>query len=341
MGESPRLSVIVPAHGERARLLRRALASVGAQEYRPLELVVIDDGCSEATAAVIVEMRSELEGLAVAVQTRRLVGTPPGPAAARNAGLDLAGGSLVAFLDSDDYWEPGLLSALTALFGRQPDCAVVFCGNYEHDEDGRVARVRPMGLPGEAEEGRLTRPLDQFVTIFPYQTSAALVRRSVLDQVGRVDETLALWEDADLWYRLAKEYDFAYLREPLSHFQNHGANITQGRLTDGSDWFLYQAMVSLRYLDDVRDPRAREALIDRITRSQLLLRRKLLRSGERDPAIQGVVDQRVGTVPLRLRIGRRMMALPLWFGRGYATAETYGGRVAALVRTSQASEARG
>ena len=107
-----------------------------------------------------------------------------------------------------------------------------------------------------------------------------------------------------------------------------------GRLTGGSDWCLYQAMVSLRYLDDVRDPRARATLIDRITRSQMLLQRNLLRSGDRDAAIQRVVDQRVGTVPLRFRIGRWMMALPRWFGQWYATAETYGGRVAALVRTS-------
>jgi glycosyltransferase involved in cell wall biosynthesis len=335
VGDSPLVSVILPAHGERAQLLRRALASVGAQGYRPVELVVIDDGCSEATAAVIVEMRSELEGRGIAFETRRLVGTPPGPAVARNVGLELAGGSYIALLDSDDYWEPGLVTALTALFARQPECAVAFCGNFEHDEDGRVARVRPMGLAGDGEEGRLARPLDQFMTIFPFQTSAALVRRSALDQVGRFDETLALWSDADLWYRLAEQFDFAYLREPLSHFQNHGANITNGRLTGGSDWFLYQALVSLRYLDDVRDPVARQVVIERITRSQLLLQRKLLRSGERDPAIQRVVDERVGTVPLRLRIGGRVLGLPLWFGRGYATAETYGGRVAALVRTSQ------
>ena len=101
--ELPRIGVVVPYFQREAGLLHRALSSIAVQEYRPVQVVVVDDGSPRSAAdEITATLRCELPGLTVICQPNR------GVAAARNAALDAMAPevSAIAFLDSDDYWQP-------------------------------------------------------------------------------------------------------------------------------------------------------------------------------------------------------------------------------------------
>src|SRR5215210_1948797 len=106
---TPRVSVIVPTR-DRLTMLRRALAGVQAQRFGDFEVIVVDDGSADETAEWLRSRRTDI----------RLVTstTPGGAAAARNRGLDSARGELVAFLDSDDIWQPSYLDEQVAHLDR-------------------------------------------------------------------------------------------------------------------------------------------------------------------------------------------------------------------------------
>src|SRR2546425_8625651 len=121
MGESELVSCIVPVfNGE--HYLREALESILQQTYRPLEIIVIDDGSTDNSAVVVASYGEQIIYL-------RQVNS--GPAAARNRGLQEARGEFIAFLDQDDLWHPEKLARQMARFKTQPE--LVLCITYAQD----------------------------------------------------------------------------------------------------------------------------------------------------------------------------------------------------------------
>ncbi len=291
---TPLVSALIPTHN-RAMLLEAALESIAAQKYRPLEVVIIDDGSTDDTPQVIARATSRFEERGIQVRPCRL-DSKSGPAAARNEGLRAAQGSLVAFLDSDDLWHAGFVETLAALLERHSVCGAAFTGITTIDEDGHVTGVRDQGILGDTPEGELATPIDLLAIRFPFVTLATMARRTVLDDVGPFDESLALWSDADLWYRVAKKYDFAYTRTPLTSHRTHSGNITSGRLRGDATWLYYQLRVNLRHLPDVRDVEARKIFVAKIQHAQLMLQEQLLREGRREPELETVLGSNVGRI---------------------------------------------
>ncbi len=187
MLNAPLVSVIIPTF-DRAATIRRAVDSVLSQDYEPLELVVVDDGSRDETADL-------LTPLAQAGRLTLLRQTNQGVSAARNTGLKASAGPLIAFLDSDDEWLPGKVAAQVDFFRRNP-AAVLVQTQERWMRGGR--RVNP---------GRrhLKKAGDIFLESLPLcliSPSAVMLRRSLLDEVGRFDETLPAAEDYDLWLRV-------------------------------------------------------------------------------------------------------------------------------------------
>jgi hypothetical protein len=175
-GRDPELvSTIIPVYN-RSDLLREAVASVLAQTYRPIEIVIVDDGSSDDTAAVAKDLaRSNPESIVVIQQHNA------GPGAARQRGMEVARGSFIQFLDSDDLLLPGKFAAQVGALRQQPDCQISYGPSLEENHSIHpVQRRGPMRGTGQVR-----------ATLFPHllverwwTTSCPLYRRDLLDRIG-------------------------------------------------------------------------------------------------------------------------------------------------------------
>jgi len=175
-GRDPELvSTIIPVYN-RSDLLREAVASVLAQTYRPIEIVIVDDGSTDDTAAVAEAMaRSNPETILVVHQLNA------GPGAARQRGMELARGSFIQFLDSDDLLLPGKFTAQVEALRQQPNCQICYGPSLEENHAIQPVRRRgPMRGTGQVRS-----------TLFPHllverwwTTSSPLYRRDLLDRIG-------------------------------------------------------------------------------------------------------------------------------------------------------------
>ena len=127
-GSAPAISVVIPTHN-RETMLCRALASVFAQRFAPCEVIVVNDGSSDATAVQLVKFA---DTRLRAIHHQR----PLGAAAARNAGLALARAPIVAFLDDDDEQLPGFLAETVHAHSMAPRMDLVWTGVIFHQPDG-------------------------------------------------------------------------------------------------------------------------------------------------------------------------------------------------------------
>jgi glycosyltransferase involved in cell wall biosynthesis len=213
---TPLISVIT-ASKNYARFLPQALGSALAQTFSNWELIVIDDGSTDDTAAVIQPFLAD-ERIRY-VKSDRL-----GQSRAKNLGLALSRGEFVAFLDADDVWVPTKLERQMPLFD-DPDVGVVFSRRSLIDEAGQ-----PLPLRSEPPFPRGRVLNDLFVRNFVC-FSSAVVRRSVFERVGRFDESLDLAIDYDLWLRVAKHFAFDFVDEPLVKYRTGHGNLSK-RLSD-------------------------------------------------------------------------------------------------------------
>jgi glycosyltransferase involved in cell wall biosynthesis len=202
-----RVSVIIPAYNA-AATLKRAVSSALTQDHPALEIVVVDDGSTDETPAVISKLGSRVRALRQLNQ---------GVSAARNAGIRAASGELIAFLDADDEWLPGKTRRQVELFARHPQVGLVYGHALRIDREGCECGILPR------DEGPDTYPHLFHSNRIP--TSTVVVRRDVLERAGGFIETLRVAEDYDLWLRIAADVPFVGLREPVARYWDHGRGL--------------------------------------------------------------------------------------------------------------------
>jgi glycosyltransferase involved in cell wall biosynthesis len=203
----PLVSVVLPTYDRPAELVR-AVASVAAQTYPAVELVVVDD-CSPTPAEAVVGDAVAAGDLALGDLrvTHVRHGTNRGANAARNAGVRAAAGSIVAFLDDDDEWHPEKLARQVAAFAAAgPDVGVVYTG---------MRFVRPDGTTDVCPTVRGDVTRDLLVGRSLSQFSAVAVRRSAIDAAGLPDERFPSWQDREWYLRLSTTCAFEAIPEPL------------------------------------------------------------------------------------------------------------------------------
>lgn len=185
----PLVSVVIPVYN-RAHLIANALASVFAQSYENIEIVVVDDASTDDLAAALAQF---------ADPRLRLVSHPRnrGAAAARNTGVAEARGEFVAFLDSDDVWRPGKLAHQVAAMQGQPSEVAGHVCAYECIKTGYP--VRDIAPAWTAKTFRRR----QFFGCTCGPGTTLLCRRAVFDDVGPLDEEFRRLEDWDWLLRLA------------------------------------------------------------------------------------------------------------------------------------------
>jgi glycosyltransferase involved in cell wall biosynthesis len=196
---APLVSVLIPSWN-RLDLLREAIASVRAQTWHDLEIIIVDDGSEDGTWSWL----EAQPGLRPLRRERR-----GGPAAARNLGAAAARGRYLAFLDSDDLWRADKLERQLPLL--EADRALGLCHSDElWLRGGRELRQKPKH---EKRGGRIFAHCLPMCRISP---SASVLPRAVFEALGGFDEELEVAEDYELWLRLTCQYAVGFVKEPLT-----------------------------------------------------------------------------------------------------------------------------
>lgn len=203
MADKKLVSVIIPVYnGE--RYLGEAIENILAQNYRPLEIIVVNDGSADATENVAKRYERDI---IYAFQENR------GPGAARNKGLRMASGDIIGFLDVDDLWSKNKLPLQLARLEDDPSLEIV------------LGLSQPMKLQTVKEgKSQFEKWHDPYCALL---VGAGVFRKAVFDKVGFFDETLYYGEDTD-WFMRAREKGISMLIMPgvSLFYRRHEFNMT-------------------------------------------------------------------------------------------------------------------
>ncbi|MFB9991314.1 glycosyltransferase family 2 protein [Deinococcus oregonensis] len=207
----PMVSVIVPAYNA-ASYLPDALNSILGQTYPHLEVVVVNDGSTDDSAAVLAQFQAQDSRVKVVHQSN--LGLP----SARNTGIAASAGELLAYLDADDTIHPEKIERQLAYLQQHPEIDLVYSDYCRADQD--------LNLVSEEVIGIKRLPLDEayvYTNVFPVMSP--LLRRRLADRVGDFDPSLRAAEDWDYWLRCQRAGQFGYLPGFLSVYRIHGTQM--------------------------------------------------------------------------------------------------------------------
>ena len=222
---APLVTVCIPTR-DRAHWLGEALHSVLHQTLRSFEVVVYDDASRDRTREIV--QAADDPRVRYLRHWR-----PVGVAANRNACLDAARGSYVAWLDSDDRYLPQMLAVQSGVLERNPAVVMAHGGFEVIDETGR----RLPSWPPPFSRDTIEPAADAFreLSLRNYVTApTVMVRRSAYDTVGRYNVSLRSSEDWEMWMRLALRGDVAYTARPLAHYRWHDGSLSRSAERTGA-----------------------------------------------------------------------------------------------------------
>jgi glycosyltransferase involved in cell wall biosynthesis len=262
------ISVIIPTFN-RADMLRRAIDSVLQQSLPPRELMIVDDGSSDATRELVTAIQqrtTDSGGVArAAPQVRYLYQSNSGVSAARNRGIRHASGEWLAFLDSDDAWLPRKLETQAKMLARFPGHRLCHTQEQWIRHGRRINQMKKHRKSG----GAIFPSCLPLCVISP---SSAIIHRTLFDDVGLFDETLPACEDYDLWLRICAHEEVLYVDTPLLlKYGGHGDQLS--RRYWGMDRFRLQALQKI-----LRDPGLRGDY-RRLVQATLVRKARILREG--------------------------------------------------------------
>lgn len=302
-----RVSIITPFLNSEAHLAE-AIDSVRSQTVTDWELLLVDDGSTDASPGIARSAIDADERIRLVV---RPAGAAHGPAAARNAGSAAARGEFLAFLDSDDLYEPHMLATTLEALEAHPDAAMVFGPTrWWHPDGGGRSWVETT----DGREDRLHRAPALLLEIILLEdghvpcTCSALARRSAVEAVGGFDERFRLYEDQTLWAKLFLNYDAFVTPVCLSQYRQH-AGSASALATAAGDYDRMTAHPArepfLEWLGDIFDSRGS---VDPSLARALRLARSPYRAdpGLRDRLDRLMLAERFLRTRLRRSLRRRM-----------------------------------
>jgi GT2 family glycosyltransferase len=210
-GPPPRVSMVMAVlNGE--RFVAQAVTSVLAQDYRDFELIIIDDGSTDATRDIVSSFHDPR--IVLLANPANL-----GLAASLNRGIDAARGELVARQDADDLSAQSRLARQVEFMDAHPDVALLGTAHRKIDEAGRVVGESAV----HTDHAMIAWSLHFFC---PFVHSSVMFRRHVVDEVGAYDPTFSYSMDFEYWLRIATRYRVASLPEQLVQLRYHGESMT-------------------------------------------------------------------------------------------------------------------
>ena len=198
-GKAPLVSVVIATYNM-GEYVAQAVSSVLGQPNVDLEVVVVDDGSTDATREVLREFLGDPR---VRVIQQENQGQPQ----AKNTGIRATRGRYIAFCDADDYWLSNKLAVQLPLFEKNPKVGVVYSRVFKlHQDHSMHERVEHLLYRGDILKKLFVR------NIVPFGT--AVVRRECFEQLGVFDESIPMGIDWDLWLRFAVRWEFDFVPEP-------------------------------------------------------------------------------------------------------------------------------
>ena len=228
----PSVSIVIPTYN-RANLIARSLRSVLDQSYEDFEMLVIDDGSTDQTAAVVAGFRDQR-----IIYTR--LARNSGAGGARNVGIKMSKGQFLAFQDSDDEWLPQKLAKHIEMFKKgSSKLGVVYSDKQRILKNGTTSYHESPAIVS----GRLINPATRFYQVFRLGIQSIVMKRECLDAAGYFNEALPALEDLELFIRLSSQCDFCHIREPLVKYYE-----TEGLSKDlYANWIARRLLVKLYY----------------------------------------------------------------------------------------------
>ena len=231
--EQARVSAIITAfNGE--PFIAAAIESVLGQTRPVDEIVVVDDGSTDGTAAIVERYRSR--GVRLVCQENR------GISEARNRGIAETTGNLIAFLDCDDLWVPEKSERQIQHLLDKPEVGLITCDPWWWDIQTNQCEVRPL-RPGNTQSA-IRRKLA--IRNYLGNASGIVVRRSALDAVGVFDPAEIYAEDWEMWRRIASRFDVSIVRSPLMVYRANPYSLTHQRLGERPDGYYALARRAIR-----------------------------------------------------------------------------------------------
>ncbi len=279
----PLVSVVIPVfNGE--KYIRCAIESVLEQDYQPIEIVVVDDGSSDATLDI-------LGGFGNRISIYRQPNK--GSAAARNLGIRMAKGTYIAFLDADDYWFSGKISvqmrALQATGCTMAYTRFLFWNVSSDNSWPDPASVLSEDQAGPNEKSRLEPRwvyADLLLDCLVW-TSTVLIQKEELNRIGGFNEDLRKGQDYDLWLRLSRTVQMACLGEVTALYRIHHESITHAPNARCYEYEIVSKAVSNWGIvgPDGRSP-GRRAVVQRIRRAAYNFSSSHWKWGDKGMALQ-------------------------------------------------------
>jgi glycosyltransferase involved in cell wall biosynthesis len=206
---NPLVSIVTPSYNQ-GRFIKETIESVLSQDYRPVEYLVFDGGSTDETREILQGYGDRFFWVSE---------KDKGQSNAINKGWGRARGEILAWLNSDDIYLPGAISKAVAFLQAHPEYGAVYGEGYHVEEDGKIIERYP------------TEPFDRkrlTETCYICQPTV-FIRRAVLRGIGFLDEDLRYCMDYDLWFRIARRYDWGYLPEYLACTRFYGETKTLGQ----------------------------------------------------------------------------------------------------------------
>jgi glycosyltransferase involved in cell wall biosynthesis len=209
----PRISVIIPTYN-RANYILKAIDSALNQSFNDLDVIAVDDGSTDNTKDIIFPYLNKIKYIQKANE---------GAASARNTGIENASGEWIAFLDSDDFWEPDHLEKVIERQEQNQQADLVYTGKRWVDRSGLPIKNPP--IQNDFPEGWIFR--DLFRHNYISSCSCVLAKRSLLVKLGGFNlmPVFRISEDYDLWLRIAANSYISAVPEPSVNYRRHEDNL--------------------------------------------------------------------------------------------------------------------
>lgn len=239
---TPTVSAVITTYNQ-ARYIGATIASVLAQTYRDVEIIVVDDGSTDRTEAELGPYRSRVNYIR---QPNR------GVAAARNVGIRHATGRLLAFLDGDDLWEPDKIRWQREVADAHPESGLIVTDGMEFGPDGtiRESLFNPSIVPRFKDGDTLTLRCYRELIIqnLITTTSQVMVPRTVIDRIGVSDERFPVSSDWDLYLRIAAEFEVTFLKACLVRYRYLATSASGPRALRSFRWGLDEIRVLRKHV---------------------------------------------------------------------------------------------